>query len=80
MMGGATSGAISANRGRPFHIAIIDLRQGGDVVAASLRFEARGRDGIEVQRAFSNRWRFREGLVASIQAYSGPNEAADSLP
>jgi ketosteroid isomerase-like protein len=59
-------------------IAVEGVRESGDKVVALLRFEARGRDGMEVSRPFANVWWFRDGLAVRLQAYSTPAEALEA--
>ena len=54
---------------------IIDL---GDRVLALCHFHARGRDGLEVERALAHIWTIRDGQAVSLQAYSDQEEALEA--
>ena len=56
-------------------IEVEEVRDLGEQVVARLRFEGRGRAGLDVRRQFGNLWTFRNGLAVHVQAYADWPEA-----
>ncbi len=59
-------------------IDLEEARDTGKGVVALFRFDARGRDGLEVRREFANVWSFRDGLAVRIEAYADWGQALEA--
>jgi ketosteroid isomerase-like protein len=63
-----------------FHIEVEHIEEEGDVVAAGIRFRARGEDsGVEVDMRFGNGIRVRDGLAVQLLNRRTFEEAFDAL-
>jgi ketosteroid isomerase-like protein len=63
-----------------FHIEVERIEEEGDVVAAGIRFRARGEDsGVEVDMRFGNGIRVRDGLAVQLLNRRTSEEAFEAL-
>jgi len=65
---------------KEFHIEVERIEEEGDVVAAGIRFRARGGDsGVEVDMRFGNGIRIRDGLAIELLNRRTFEEAFEAL-
>ena len=63
-----------------FHIEVERIEEDGDVVAAGIRFRARGADsGVDVDMRFGNGIRLRDGLAIELLNRRTFEEAFEAL-
>jgi ketosteroid isomerase-like protein len=63
-----------------FHIEVERIEEEGDIVAAGIRFRARGEDsGVEVDMRFGNGIRVRDGLAVQLLNRRTFEEVFDAL-
>jgi ketosteroid isomerase-like protein len=63
-----------------FRIEIVEMEEEGDVVAAAIRFRARGVDsGVEVDMRFGNGIRVRDGVATALVNRRTVEEALEAL-
>jgi ketosteroid isomerase-like protein len=64
-----------------FHIEVERIEEEGDIVAAGIRFRARGEDsGVEVDMRFGNGIRVRDGLAVQLLNRGSLRRAAGERP
>ena len=60
------------------HLAIHELRDCDERVIALVRFEARGRDGLEVARQTGSVWAFRDCLTVRVENHGDWTKALEA--
>jgi ketosteroid isomerase-like protein len=60
-------------------IAVDELRDCGERILGLLEFNARGRDGLEVQRQAANVWTLQDGLAVRIENHGDWARALEAV-
>ena len=62
-----------------FGISTLEVRDCGEQVLGLGTFEAKGRDGLRVQRQTASVWTFRDRLAIRVQVHAGWAQALEAL-